>query len=372
MTPIAKCLIVDDLDENLLALAALLDDPDVEVLGARSGAEALELLLAHSFALAFLDVQMPGMDGFELAELMRGSERTRDIPIIFVTAGGGDQPRIFKGYDSGAVDFLHKPIEPHILTSKARVFFQLHRQKLQLAEELRQRTEALRTNELFTAMLGHDLRGPLSAISMAALVLERKADDERLRQMAGRALASAHTMGRMIEDLLDLARVRVAGGMVMHREPGALAQMLAPVIGELRDGHPARSIDWQVSGDGGGEWDPDRLAQVVSNLVRNALRHGAEGGAVEVRLDGSAAGEVVLTVANSGRIDPALLPHIFDPFRSRERMSARREGLGIGLFIVREVVAAHGGTIGVTSGDDDRTLFAVTLPRRAGTSTARQ
>ena len=128
-----KCLLVDDLEENLLALSALLRRDDVEVLEARSGAEALELLLAHDVALALLDVQMPDMDGFELAELMRGSERTRHVPIIFVTAGARDQHRLFKGYEAGAVDFLYKPIEPHILQNKADVFFQLHRQKQQLA-----------------------------------------------------------------------------------------------------------------------------------------------------------------------------------------------------------------------------------------------
>ena len=112
---VVKCLLVDDRKENLVAMAALLDRDDVEVLEARSGAEALELLLAHDVALAFLDVQMPDMDGFELAELMRGSERSRHVPIIFVTAEARDPHRLFKGYDLGAVDFLYKPVEPQLL-----------------------------------------------------------------------------------------------------------------------------------------------------------------------------------------------------------------------------------------------------------------
>src|SRR5471030_1850775 len=124
---VVKCLLVDDREENLIALSALLKWDDVELLTAHSGAEALELLLVHDVALAFLDVQMPDMDGFELAELMRGSERTRQIPIIFVTAAARDQYRLFKGYESGAVDFLYKPIEPHIIESKAEIFFRLHR-----------------------------------------------------------------------------------------------------------------------------------------------------------------------------------------------------------------------------------------------------
>src|SRR5471032_733937 len=131
--PPIKCLLVDDLEENLLALSALLASHDVQVLTARSGREALELLLLHDVALAFLDVQMPDMDGFELAELMRGSERTRHIPLIFVTAGAREQQRLFQGYEAGAVDFIYKPIEAHILRNKAQVFFQLYRQKQQLA-----------------------------------------------------------------------------------------------------------------------------------------------------------------------------------------------------------------------------------------------
>ena len=125
MPHVVKCLLVDDLrGEPAGAVGAAAQD-DVEILQARSGAEALELLLLHDVALALLDVQMPDMDGFELAELMRGSERTRHVPIIFVTAGARDQHRLFKGYETGAVDFLYKPIEPHILRNKADVFFQL-------------------------------------------------------------------------------------------------------------------------------------------------------------------------------------------------------------------------------------------------------
>ena len=110
--PPVKCLLVDDLEENLLALSALLSGIDVEILTARSGREALELLLVNDVALALLDVRMPEMDGFELAELLRGSERTRHIPLIFVTAESREQHRVFRGYETGAVDFIYKPIEP--------------------------------------------------------------------------------------------------------------------------------------------------------------------------------------------------------------------------------------------------------------------
>ena len=364
--PAVPCLIVDDLAENLIALAALLDEPGVEVIQARSGAEALELLLQRPVALALLDVQMPEMDGFELAELMRGSERTRDIPIIFVTAGLGDQRRVFKGYESGAVDFLLKPIEPHVLKSKARVFFQLYRQKQQLAEELRERTETLRTNELFTAMLGHDLRGPLSAIVMASMVIEKKAGEENMRKLAARSVASARSMSRMIEDMLDLARARIGGGIVVRRVHADLAPALARVAEECAAARPELAVDWSAVGDCTGEWDLDRLSQVAANLINNALRHGTAGRPVRARLDGGDPALVSLVVDNEGSIPASVLPHLFDPFRGRDEPSSRGEGLGIGLYIVRQIVAAHGGTVEASAPAPQHTRFAVRLPRRAG------
>ncbi|MBS1960696.1 MAG: response regulator, partial [Bdellovibrionales bacterium] len=131
-----KILLVDDLPENLLALESLLKNPAVEFLRANSGVDALELLLRHEFALAIIDVQMPEMDGFELAELMRGTDRTRTVPIIFVTAGTRDRTNTFRGYDKGAVDFLYKPLEAHIVKSKVQVFIELALQKQLLQNRL--------------------------------------------------------------------------------------------------------------------------------------------------------------------------------------------------------------------------------------------
>ena len=364
--PPVKCLLVDDLEENLLVLTALLRRDGLELLQARSGREALELMLQHEFALALLDVQMPDMDGFELAELMRGSERTRHIPIIFVTAGEHDQRRIFKGYDSGAVDFLHKPIEPRVLANKAEVFFQLHRQKQQLAAQLLERTETLRLSEMLMAMLGHDLRGPLSAMLMSAMVLERRAENEAARQAAVRIQSSGKRMSRMIGDLLDLARARLAGGIAVIRAETDLHAVLLRAVQECQAAVPERIIEWQSQGDCGGIWDADRLAQVASNLIGNAVRHGDAEGPVRVALDGSDPERVSFSVANAGAIPAELLPHIFDPFRSGRRASGASTGLGIGLYIVEQVVHAHGGTVSVRSEEGAGTTFRVSLPRRTG------
>jgi two-component system, sensor histidine kinase and response regulator len=360
-----KCLIVDDLEENLLALSALLEGDDVQLLSARSGAEALELLLIHDVALAFLDVQMPEMDGFELAELLRGSERTRHIPLIFVTAGAREQQRMFKGYDTGAVDFIYKPIEPRILKNKADVFFELYRQRRQQALELQERTETLRLNEMFSALLAHDLRSPLSAILASANLLQRRSADQASLDAAERIVTSGKRMARLIEDMLDLARARLAGGIVVKREPSDFQPLLERVVREHQSAASTRLIESTYEGNCTGLWDPERIAQVASNLIGNALKHGKADAPVIIRLDGSQPDSVSLVVKNGGTIPPDVLAHLFDPFRGGRRESGRGEGLGLGLYIISQIVLAHQGTVDVTTGEEDETSFRVQLPRTA-------
>ena len=362
------CLLVDDLEENLLALKALLEAPGVEVLTARSGSQALELLLKHEVALALLDVQMPEMDGFELAELMRGAERTRGVPIIFVTAGTHDQARVFHGYDLGAVDFVFKPVEPHVLRSKAGVFFELFRQKKRLARELAERSETLRHNELFVAILGHDLRGPLSAITMSAMVAERKSIDETTKKSATRILASARHMGRMIGDLLDLTRTRVGGGaMPLGLDAIDVAATVEQAVDEARAASPDVEIAFAASGDAQAVADADRIRQLVGNLLGNAVAHGdrAEPVRVSVEADDPAA-PIRVRVANAGDIPPEVVPRLFDPFRARADRTGRGSGLGLGLYIVRQIARAHGGDATVASSAASGTVFTVTLGRRTG------
>jgi signal transduction histidine kinase len=366
MDDTVTCLLVDDLPENLLALSALLAAPGVEVLTAQSGAQALELLLKHEVALALLDVQMPEMDGFELAELMRGAERTRGVPIIFVTAGTHDQARVFQGYDLGAVDFVFKPIEPHVIRSKAGVFFELWRQKKRLARELAERTETLRHNELFVAILGHDLRGPLSAITMSAMVAERKATDEATRRSASRILASARHMGRMIGDLLDLTRTRLGGGMPLDLDTVDVAAAVAQTVDEARLAAPDVEIAFTTSGQAQATADPDRIRQLVGNLLGNAVTHGDRTAPVRVTLQADdPAAAIRITVANAGAIPAEVLPRLFDPFRARADRTGRGSGLGLGLYIVRQIARAHGGDVEARSDPASGTAFTVTIARSA-------
>ena len=366
-----KFLLVDDVDENLVALEALLRRDGLEILTARSGTEALELILLHDFALAFIDVQMPEMSGFELAELMRGSERSRHVPIIFVTAGGWEPHRIFKGYESGAVDFLFKPIEAHILRHKADVFFELYRQRQLLAAQIAEREqlirevqETLRLNEMFAAALGHDLRNPLSAIMTGAALLISLGDDKTMA-IGNRILSSGSRMARMIEQLLDLSRARLGGGIAVTPADMRLKDVAEKVVAEHQASSPGRELRLETTGLLEGAWDEPRLAQVLSNLIGNALEHGESDTPITVRADGTSPEEVIITVNNKGRIPEQELPHLFEPFRSGRQAGRRAEGLGLGLYIVDQLVRAHEGRVRVTSNDRDGTTFEVRLPRAA-------
>jgi two-component system sensor histidine kinase/response regulator len=375
---VARCLIVDDLEANLLPLAALLRRDDVEVITAQSGVEALHLLLENDVALALIDVQMPGMDGFELAELIRATERTRHVPLIFVSAGERHERRVFKGYESGAVDFLYKPVDAHVLLSKADVFFQLYRQRHQLAHELREKSEALRLNELFVGVLGHDLRNPLTTVLTCAEQLRQSGDPEIVR-FGNWIFTSGERMSRLIEDALDLVRVRVGGGIQVYAAPMNLGEVIGRIVDEQRAARPDRQLDFERSGSLAGSWDAERIAQVASNLIGNALRHGSEESAVTVVAHGGDS-SVVLSVSNKGSIAPDVLPHIFDPFHgTRERHRGRHGGLGLGLYIVQQIVLAHGGRVDFRTGIDDMTTFTIELPHgvaaakpgSAGTGTAK-
>ena len=355
-------LAVDDIEENLVALAALLNQTAIELIRARSGTEALEALLAHDIALALLDVQMPGMDGFELAELMRGSERTKHVPIIFLTAGAPDRTRLFQGYDAGAVDFLFKPIDPHLLAAKVDVFVELHRQKRQLASQLEQIQQAQRMSDLFIGVLGHDLRNPLSSIVNGATLLEMKADSpDETRKKARVIMNASRRMERLIQQLLDFALARVKGAIPIEPVQVDLAKSARQVVTELGASVNA-PVELESHGDTTGVWDADRMMQVLSNLVGNAVEHGELETPIRVTVDGQAADHVMLSVENRGSIPKETLAVLFSPFKPRGKSS---RGLGLGLYIVDQVVLAHGGRVHVDEPAPGKTRFSVRLPRQS-------
>lgn len=357
-------LVVDDFPQNLVANEAILARPGLTILKAASGNEALELLLTHEIALALVDVQMPGMDGFELAEIMRASPRTAAIPIIFLTAAAEEATRSFRGYQAGAVDFLNKPIHPDILRGKVEVFVQLQEQKNQIRQQVAELRQSLQMNELFIAVLGHDLRNPLSAVQHGAeLVRMLSGGEKRLVAAASRISASAARMDAMVRQLLDVAQSR-SGTLALTLSAGDLGEVCKRIIDEIAHRADDSRIRVETEGVLEAQFDADRISQVVSNLVGNALQHGQPHTPVLLRLDGSHPQRVVMHVINEGVIPADALGTIFEPFQIPQRERAPTAGLGLGLYIVQQFVAAHGGTVRVSSSQETgRTAFEVVLPR---------
>lgn len=217
-----------------------------------------------------------------------------------------------------------------------------------------------RHQEEFVAILGHDLRNPLGAVTMSAHALRHLGDQEQ--QIADRILRSTGRMDRLINDLLDLTRTRLGGQLALARSPADLAEICAQMVAELRAFHPNRLIELAPSAPVLGSWDGERLSQVVSNLVANALQYSDVHQPVHVRVADS--GDVVMfSVHNEGvPIPPNALASIFEPL-VRHSSQGPVTSLGLGLYIVREIVRAHSGVIEVTSTKESGTTFVVTLPR---------
>ena len=389
-------LLVDDREENLVALEAVLRRDGLELIKARSGAEALVAMLRYDVALALIDVQMPTMNGFELAELMRGTERTRRIPIIFLTAATVDQQRRFRGYEAGAVDFLHKPIESDILKSKAEVFFDLYRQRQDVArhrdelqaineensrllEQTRRYAEALkladqRKNE-FLATLAHELRNPLAPILSAVQVVRLgELPQDELIELHDIIERQVHHMVRLIDDLLDVSRI-TRGKIELRYDEVDVADIVRNAVETSRPliqtaGHNLSvhlpETPLKLRGDS------VRLAQVVANLLNNAAKYTPDGGQIDVHVE-CRDGMVTLRVRDNGIGIPLEMRNdVFDMFTQvNQHVQHSRGGLGIGLTLVKRMVEMHQGQIEVHSeGEGLGSEFTVSLPLAMAEKTA--
>ncbi|MDP1742799.1 hybrid sensor histidine kinase/response regulator [Polaromonas sp.] len=386
----ARILIVDDLSENLLALNALIRQDDRTIFQASRGEDALNLLLEHEFALAILDVQMPGMNGFELAKLMRSTEKTRQIPIIFVSAAGKESNYAFTGYESGAVDFLYKPLDVDAVRGKVSIFVELYRQRrearrqVQALEKSRQEQQllmaqllstegelrsALRMRDDFMSMAAHELRTPLNTLFLETQLRKIQLakgqahifDTDYLQTMVVKDQRQIQSMVRLIDDMLDASRVR-SNRLSIRPTQVELTALLARVVDNLshQADDAATPITLQAHAPVTGLWDEFRIEQVVINLLTNALRYG-RGKPVDISVH-LLPGNVRIDVRDQGMgIPKAAQQRIFEQF---ERVTGNdgTGGLGLGLYITRQLVEAHGGLIGVQSVPGEGSVFQVTLP----------
>jgi len=235
--------------------------------------------------------------------------------------------------------------------------------QLQLSQQNEQLAHVIRLSEMFVGVLSHDLRNPLSAIVTGARLVEHRAESDKIASPARRILTSAERMARMIDQLLDFTRIRQGQGIPLRRAHVDLAKLCEQALDELEQPGAKGRASVELLGDASGSWDGDRLMQLLSNLVGNALVHGAPGTSIVVRVDGSRP-VVRLEVCNAGAVPEHTLPFLFQPLQGGGERVHPGVGLGLGLFISREIVVAHGGTIDVTSSAADGTRVIVTLPRR--------
>ena len=384
-------LLVDDKEENLLSLETILDElDDLIIHKANSGNEALGKLLEIDFALVLLDVQMPGMDGFEVARLMRGSERTRQVPIIFITAINKEERHIYQGYDSGAVDYLFKPIDADILKSKVRVFIDLYRQKYALEEithklektisELLESRESLNAAKLeaekasriksdFLTNMSHEIRTPLNGIiGMAELALMGELEAPQ-RERVETIKQSGESLLDILNEILDISKIE-ADKMELESIEFNLREVNRKVIRLLSVKAFQKKIqiisDFDPVLDDSFIGDPVRIRQVLTNLMGNAIKFTEEGMVkLKINLERDLENSVLIgfSVEDSGiGIPKEKQEKLFEAFGQADTSISRKYGgTGLGLPISKRLVEMMDGQIQVESAENKGSVFWFTL-----------
>jgi signal transduction histidine kinase len=375
-------LVVDDRADKLLAYEVMLAELKQNIVCVRSGKEALRRLLREDFAAILLDVNMPGMDGFETAALIRQRQRCETTPIIFVSAINDTLTHISRGYSLGAVDYILTPVVPDILRAKIAVFVDLFKKTEQIKRQAEEReslireqaiaeharVEAERASEAkdrFLAMLSHELRTPLTPVLASVFMLEREDNVPKVMHESLQLIRrNVELEARLIDDLLDLTRIskgkvqlsfEIVDAHTLLRNALEICQFeIEQKKLELRSEFAATKVYLQA--------DPARLQQIFWNLIKNAVKFTPRGGKLRIRTTNNGDGQFRLEVEDSGcGIDPGVLPRIFHAFEQVGR--TQLGGLGLGLAISKALVEAHHGSISAESqGRDSGATFTALFP----------
>jgi signal transduction histidine kinase len=388
MHEVINILLVDDEHRNLDALEVILTDPGYRLLRADNADKALRLLLDNDVAAIVLDIKMPGVSGFELAQMIKGTKKFRDIPILFMTAYMVDDHDILTGYGAGAVDYLTKPIKPQILRHKLAVFAELFRKTRALAElnqtlearvqertaELEKSEAALRAGseqkDAFLATLAHELRNPLAPLRTGVDLLLQMPS---VTPVGTRTLAAMdrqlHHMVQLIDDLLDVSRIS-RGVLELKREVIDVRsavdigiEIANPFIAQRGQSITVSSIGPVIA-----SIDPTRVAQIVGNLLHNASKYTTIGGQIRVELSHDETDLVLSVIDNGAGIPADQLVRVFDMFTRIERSVPNANGgLGIGLALAQRIAGMHGGRLTASSpGEGQGATFTLTLPLALG------
>jgi len=372
----AAVLMVDDHPPNLIALTAVLEPLGHDLIRAQSGAEAVALAAEREFAVIVMDVQMPTLDGIQTAAIIKQFEATRYVPIIFLTALDREGAQMARAYESGAVDYLVKPFDPHVLRSKVSVFVEMYQQRREIQHQQQLLHEerlarvaaeaAARAREELLSVVSHELGNPVTAIGTYATLLLHRGEvtaDDTVRRYAMHQVAAAEKMDRLIHDLLDAARAE-RGALEIVKKPQpvsdlvdqlmAIMQPVAEQKSQVLTSHlPPRPCTLVC--------DRDRVYQVLANLVGNAIKFTGKNGSIQVGVD-VLPDQVVFSVEDSGPgILPQEMPHIFD--RYWQAGPAKQRGLGLGLAIAKNIVQAHAGRIWAECQPGAGSTFYAAFPR---------
>jgi signal transduction histidine kinase len=363
-----KILVVDDKPENTFSLESMLGADNCEIISASNGNEALRIAYTESLSLILLDVQMPGMDGFEVAKILKENNKTKDVPIIFVTAINKDISFVVKALRGGAVDYLYKPLDIEFTRAKVAAFLRLYETQAELNRKNAELEKINSEKNYYLGVAAHDLRGPLGHIKMFSEYLidelNVKIDDDQKEYLSIINKSSAFLL-RLVDNLLDISKIE-AGELKLNHQEIDFSEFMREQV-SLANPHAQRKnivFDFKpYHGVLSLECDPMHISQVVNNILTNAVKFSAQGTTVTItnELDGESA---VVHITDQGQGIPAdELPTIFNAFQKTSVKSTEGEkSTGLGLAIVKKIVEAHGGRIWADSEVGKGTTFSFSLP----------
>lgn len=370
-------LIVDDTPENLISLKRVLERHNFEVDTASSGEEALKKVLKNEYVLIILDVQMPGMDGFEVAEAISGYSRAKETAIIFLSAVNKELKFITRGYSSGGLDYITKPVDMDILLLKVKTFYRIYEQSRKLIEiqkalldEIEYRKQAERKKDEFISIASHELKTPLTSVKGYMQLLGRsveKGDIPTVKKHLEKAQIQLEKLNELIADLLDISKIE-SGKLKFSKKTFVIDELLDSVIDIIRQANPEFNII--IKGKKGIEVYADemRIEQVIINFLTNAIKYSPGTDEIHINVDAIGGNKLYVGVKDFGiGIAADQQKSVFDKFYRVEETSIHFQGLGIGLFISAEIIKRHGGEVGVKSTYGEGSEFYFILPVNADT-----